>query len=162
MYRLDDFIQIIHDSSRYFLVGTIVDSLILEGRRKRRPNFPVAFKKQLAQQASEPGASVSHLAQQHGINVNMLFKWRRHLVAGLFDAAPAPQAMLPVTIVETAAAVAPASTPRLLATTETASTTDTRVARQGIMEIAIADVTLRFDGHADLAMLHAVLRMLRA
>ncbi|EFG7434040.1 transposase, partial [Escherichia coli] len=54
-------------------MGTIVDSLILEGRRKRRPNFPVAFKRQLAQQANEPGASVSHLAQQHGINANMLF-----------------------------------------------------------------------------------------
>ena len=57
--------------------------MIVEGRRKRRPNFPVAFKKQLAQQASKPGVSVSQLAQQHGINANMLFKWRRHLAAGL-------------------------------------------------------------------------------
>jgi transposase len=139
-----------------------VDSLILEARRKRRPNFPVTFKKQLAQQACAPGVSVSHLAQQHGINANMLFKWRRHLVAGLFDAAPAPQAMLPVTIVATAAAVAPASTLRLLAATETASTADPCVERLGVMEIAFADATLRFDRHADPTMLHAVLRMLRA
>jgi transposase len=152
----------IHDSSRYFLVGTIVESLIVEGPRKRRPNFPVAFKRQLAQQASVPGVSVSQLAQQHGINVNMLFKWRRHLVAGLFDAAPAPQAMLPVAIVETAAAVAPASTPLLPGKAQTASTAGQCTERQGLIEVAIADVTVRFDGHADLSMLHAVLRMLRA
>jgi transposase len=139
-----------------------VDSMISAGRRKRRPNFPVTFKKQLAQQACEAGVSVSQLAQQHGINVNMLFKWRRHLVAGLFDASPVPQAMLPVTIVETAAGVAPASTTGLAAMTDAASTADKGVARQGLIEIAIAEVTVRFDGHADLAMLHAVLRMLRA
>jgi transposase len=138
-----------------------VDSLILEGRRKRRPNFPVAFKRQLAQQASTPGVSVSHLAQQHGINANMLFKWRRHLAAGLFDAAPVPQAMLPVTLVATAAAE-PASTPGLLATTDAPSTANQCADRQGLMEIAFADVTLRFDRHADLTMLHAVLQMVRA
>lgn len=138
-----------------------MDSLTSAGRRKRRPNFPVAFKKQLAQQASEPGASVSHLAQQHGIHVNMLFKWRHHLVMGLFDAAPTPQAMLPVTIDATTAAVAPTSAPRRLVATAEAKPTDTHIAPQGLIEIAIADATVRFDGHADLAVLHAVLRMLR-
>lgn len=139
-----------------------MDSMISAGPRKRRPNFPIAFKRQLAQQACEPGVSVSQLAQQHGINVNMLFKWRRHWVAGLFDAAPAHQAMLPVTIVETSTSVVPASKTRLAAMTDAANTVGKGAARQGIIEIAIADVTVRVDSHADLAMLHAVLRMLRA
>jgi transposase len=79
-----------------------VDTVASSGRRQRRPNFPLAFKKQLAQQACAPGISVSHLAQQHGVNVNMLFKWRRHLLAGLFDA-PGSPVMLPVAIVDPSA-----------------------------------------------------------
>lgn len=136
--------------------------MISGGRRKRRPNFPVAFKRQLAKQACEPGVSVSQLAQQHGINVNMLFKWRRHWVAGLFDAVPRPQAMLPVTIVATSAAVATTPKPRPVAMAEAAGTADKGAVRQGTIEIAIADATVRFDGHANMPMLHAVLQMLRA
>ncbi|WP_229522062.1 transposase [Massilia antarctica] len=53
------------------------------GNRKGRPNYPAEFKRQLAVAACEPGISVSKLAQEHGVNANMLFKWRRDLRAGL-------------------------------------------------------------------------------
>lgn len=53
--------------------------------RKGRSNHPLEFKRTLAQRACEPGVSVSKLAQEHGINANQLFKWRRHYRAGLFD-----------------------------------------------------------------------------
>jgi hypothetical protein len=59
-----------------------VDSLVAPGCQKRRRNFLADFKKQIAQQACEPGVSVSRLAQQHGINANMLFKWRRAFAGG--------------------------------------------------------------------------------
>jgi len=72
-----------------------MDTLAGAGRKKRRPNFSSEFKKMLAQQACEPGVSVSQLAQQHGINVNMLFKWRRNLVAGLFNVPTHTPVMLP-------------------------------------------------------------------
>ena len=69
--------------------------------RGQKPlNYSLEFKKQLAQRASESGVSVSLLAQENNINVNMLFKWRRHLREGWFDGVARRQTMLPVRSVE--------------------------------------------------------------
>jgi len=107
-------------------------------RRKRRPNFPAEFKKALAQQACEPGISVSQLAQQHSVNVNMLFKWRRQLVAGLFDAPADPQIMLPVTLIETSALAAPAIKAKRQTAPVAAPAVAAAVARHGVIEMKIA------------------------
>lgn len=138
-----------------------MDSVIATGRRKRRPNFPTEFKKALAQQACEPGVSVSQLAQQNGVNVNMLFKWRRHLVAGLFGAPTNPQVMLPVTLIEGSASAGPAIKAKRQTAPVAAPAAEANAARHGIIEIQIADATIRFDNHADLSTLRAVVRMLR-
>ena len=56
------------------------------GQKKRRStNYPQEFKRQLAQQACDESISVAQLALQHGLNTNMLFRWRRQLRAGLLD-----------------------------------------------------------------------------
>ena len=119
--------------------------------RKGRPNHPLEFKRTLAQRACEPGVSVSvsKLAQEHGINANQLFKWRRHYRAGLFGAADA--ALLPVAVVE--ASVATASS-------ESSPLPVTPAVQHGI-EIAFDDCTVRVGQHADLAMLRAVVALLR-
>ena len=52
--------------------------------RKGRPNYPIDFKRRLAALACEPGISVAKLALEHGINANLVFKWRRHYRAGWF------------------------------------------------------------------------------
>ncbi len=83
-----------------FLVGTtLATNCIARMTRKGRPNYPIDFKRTLAAFACEPGISVAKLALEHGINANMLFKWRRHYRAGLFGepqpahgAEPAPRA----------------------------------------------------------------------
>jgi len=137
-----------------------VDSFAAPGRKKKRPNFSPEFRKTLAQQACEPGVSVSQLAKKNDINVNMLFKWRRHLVAGLFDTPAHPQIMLPVTIVETSAPAIEAIQVKRPAARAADGSAD--AVRQSIIEIQIAGATIRFDGHADLATLGAVLRMLRS
>lgn len=133
------------------------------GRRKRRPNFSIDFKRQLARQASEPGVSVSHLAQQHGINVNMLFKWRRHLVAGLFDTPRTAQVMLPVAIVDAPAPETPVPTSTREAASVPIVAPDGKTSglRSGVIEIQIADATVRFEGPVDLPTLRSVLQMLR-
>ena len=136
-----------------------MDSLVLSGRKKRRPNFSPEFKKSLAQQACGSGVSVSQLAQKNDVNVNMLFKWRRQLMAGLFDPPSQTQVMLPVTIVDAAAMDTPVAKAKRQATA--APLVDVGVARQGVIEIQIADATIRFDDHADLSTLRAVVRMLR-
>jgi transposase len=129
------------------------------GRAKRRPNFSVNFKKQVAQQACEPGVSVSQLARQLDINVNMLFKWRREWAAGLLDSGS--QVMLPVTVTESparlpAAAAAVSPSPGLRVTLPA----DDRIG-QGAIEIEVANVTVRVIGKVDLAVLRSVLEMLR-
>lgn len=139
-----------------------MDSSVSPGRKKRRPNFSSEFKQSLAQQACEPGVSVSQLAQTNNVNVNMLFKWRRQLVAGLFNKPSPAQVMLPVTIVETATMESPGATAKRQTKPATAPLVDVSALRQGVIEIQIAEATMRFDGHADLATLRAVVRMLRA
>ncbi|WP_293026014.1 transposase [Pandoraea sp.] len=53
--------------------------------RKGRPNYALAYKRQVAIAACEPDISVAKLAQSHGLNANMVFKWRRQYRAGLLD-----------------------------------------------------------------------------
>ncbi|WP_408296103.1 transposase [Paraburkholderia sp. RL17-373-BIF-A] len=49
--------------------------------------------------ACEPGISVAKLAQAHGLNPNMVFKWRRQLRAGLFEGvAHSAAVLLPVAL----------------------------------------------------------------
>lgn len=54
--------------------------------RKGCPNRAVEFKRELAMAACAPGTSVAKLALEHGVNTNLLFKWRREYRAGRFGA----------------------------------------------------------------------------
>ena len=68
-------------SDHQIVVGTTLNTSIKPGSRKGRLNYDVAFKKQLAVAACAPGISVARLALEHGINANMLHKWRREHLA---------------------------------------------------------------------------------
>ena len=62
---------------------------IVDGKNEasgKRPNFPREFKRQLAEQTFEPGASVSLVARRNDINTNLLFRWRRQYLQGVFGA----------------------------------------------------------------------------
>lgn len=128
-------------------------------RRKKRPNFKLEFKIQLARRSLEPGVSVSMLAQENDINVNMLFKWRRQLREGLLDGVAHRQTMLPVSIVDENPASLPTITPSDMPSTVTEKA-DT--ASCGVIEIQIAGAVVRVNGAADLATVRAVLSMLRS
>jgi transposase len=72
------------------------------------PNHPLEFRREIARLASEPGVSVARLAMEHGLNTNLVFKWRRALHAGEYD----PVGLLPIKIDAPATEVAPpASSP---------------------------------------------------
>ena len=120
--------------------------------RKGRPNHSLDFKRRLAQQACEAGVSVSRLAREHGINANMLFKWRRHYRQGLLDESSTVAPLVPVSIVP-APSPAPASPVRPAASTPV-------VDLAGI-EIVFEDCTVRVGGSADMKTLRAVLALLR-
>jgi transposase-like protein len=68
---------------------------VLNGRGNsgpyKRPNFPMEFKRQLAEQSFEAGASAALVARQSDINPNLLFKWRRQYLQGAYGL-PAVQA----------------------------------------------------------------------
>lgn len=71
--------------------------------RKRRRRFDPAFKRALVERTLEPGASVAGIALEHGINANLLFKWRRQLLqpgARPSDGPSPAVSLLPVTVIE--------------------------------------------------------------
>lgn len=130
-------------------------------RRKKRPNFKPEFKKQLAQRSLEPGVSVSLLAQENDINVNMLFKWRRQLREGLLDDVAYQHTMLPVAVIEEKSADVEAAARRSTEMPETAAAHESTTGGPGMIEIQTAGAVIRFDGAANLNTIRAVLGMLR-
>ena len=124
-----------------------MDTKVESGGRKGRPNYPSEFKQRLALAACEPGVSVSKLAQTHGVNANMVFKWRRDLRAsqGATTALEAAS-LLPVVVQpESIQAALPNAAVRVCP-----------------IEIVIGDATVRVGADANAALLRMVLQSLRA
>ena len=123
-----------------------------DGMRRRHAD---EFKQALVQRTLDPGASVAAIAQEAGVNANLLFNWRRlHLQA----LAPAPvhadgPVLLPVAVVEPAqaAVVAPPASPP-----------PTRAAPAAGIEIAIHGARVCVRGAVDEVSLCTVLRALAA
>lgn len=46
--------------------------------RKKSPNYPVEYKIKMVELSHRPESSVAQLAREHGINDNLLFKWRQY------------------------------------------------------------------------------------
>jgi len=114
--------------------------------RKGRPNYSIDFKRQLAAQACEPSVSVAKLALKHGINANMLFKWRRQYRAGRFG-----------TAAEDAALSVPMKLLPVVTATPPKKPEGTAAAREPVIEIAIGDVTVRLRGEVNPMTLGTVL-----
>ena len=45
-------------------------------RRRKRGIYSKAFKRRVVAETFEPGASVATVARDHGLNANMVFRWR--------------------------------------------------------------------------------------
>jgi transposase len=115
----------------------------------------------LAIAACAPDISVARLAQEHGINANLLFKWRSRYRAGELGGIGSEQAvLLPVSI-----HAADELQPHLEAQTqsavfEAAAVKDHGVAVLPCIEIEIAGATVRLRGAIDVAQLRLVLHCL--
>ena len=113
-----------------------------------------AFKHALVERSLVPGASVAAIAQDAGINANLLFNWRRlHLQSSALPAADAARApvLLPVTVVDPAlASSSPPAPPPAPAARASA----------GSIEINIRGAVVRVRGSVDEASLRTVLRAL--
>jgi transposase len=107
--------------------------------RKRSANYPLAFKRQLAQRACDENVSVAQLALEHGLNTNMVFKWRRELRAGRLDGAGA---LPPVSV------------------TPNRSLEQSKSAVDGVIEIRIGAAAVRIEGAPDPGTLGVILQSL--
>jgi len=135
------------------MVDTIVDRPA-QAKRIKRPNFPVEFKRQVVEATLQPGASAALIAREYAVNANLLFKWRRHYLAGDYgmpDIA-APMTSEPATLNWLPVAVAQ---PVPLAPEEPACPPP----RVGHMyEIECGDARLRLSGDISTATLIEILR----
>lgn len=113
-----------------------------------RRQYTAQFKDDLVRRCLQPGASVSGIALQNGINANVLFRWRReHLRAnGRAMQHAAGAVLLPVKM-----AVTPVSEARSSGLAPAA----------GVIEIDIAGAHVRLRGAVDEASVRCVLQALQ-
>ena len=109
--------------------------------RKGRANYSREFKQRLVDAANQPGVSVSKLAQEHGGNANLLFKWRR-------DAKAEAPALYSIELV-----LPPASTKLFLPPTPQPETLTPETAYEptpsGTIEIRLGRAMIVIDGTVD-------------
>ncbi|MDU7589036.1 MAG: transposase, partial [Acidovorax sp.] len=65
-----------------------------DAKKNTRRRYDAELKQQILAQCAEPGASVASIAMSHGINANVVHKWRR-LASGALPAVATP-AFVPV------------------------------------------------------------------
>ncbi|MBT9465515.1 transposase [Hydrogenophaga sp.] len=76
-----------------------------ESKKKTRRRYGAELKQQILAECAEPGASVASIALSHGINANVVHKWRRQ-ACGALPAIQAP-AFVPLPLPPAACAPAP-------------------------------------------------------
>lgn len=120
-------------------------------KRRRRDHSPT-LKRELIERSLQPGASVSGIALDSGINANLLFKWRReHLRAAAPSSAPV---LLPVTI--------ESPRPEVTAPPPSPPPPPAPRANTGCIEIDIGGVRVRLRGAVDETSVRVVLQALRS
>jgi len=122
----------------------IMANQVTSSRRVRREHSP-ELKRELVERCSQPGASVSAIALEAGVNANLLFAWRRAHRAATAET----PTLLPVTIQATAEETPqpPPAVPR---------------ACTGTIEIDIGRARLRVRGVVDECSLRYTLQTLHA
>ena len=124
--------------------------------KRRRREHSTALKRELIGRSLRPGASVSGIALDSGINANLLFKWRREHLRAVAAAAAGASAtsapiLLPVTIESPVLEAAVAPTPPPPASR----------ANTGSIEIDIGTARVRLRGAVDETSVRIVLQALR-
>lgn len=120
-----------------------------QAKRERvaRRRHSLSFKRRLVEQTLAPGASVARIALDHGVNANLLFKWRRQHAR---TTRSAPPSLLPVLLSE----------PRTRAELAVATPAARTAAIGGFIEVELPAGRIRIKGAVDVAALRLVLQML--
>lgn len=121
--------------------------------RKGRPNYPRAYKREVAIAACAPDISVAKVALAHGLNTNMVFKWRRELRAGLLGSTD-ECTLVPVALPAVPVVTVNASDEGVPQPGDNAPAMDSRI------EIELNGARVRVHGKVDPIQLRLVLRCL--
>jgi len=127
--------------------------------RKGCPNHPLEFKRRLAAAACHPDVSVARLALEHGVNTNLLFKWRRQYRKGKFGS-PEPAHVLPPAMAAPAALPGRSESGITLLPVQVAQACEAPVATPPCIEVVFACATVRICGSPEASALRTVLDML--
>jgi transposase len=129
----------------------------LVSSRKGRPNYAPEYRRQVAITACEPNVSVAKLAQAHGLNPNMVFKWRRQYRAGLLgNVEGETAALVPVTLRQDVATDTAEPPTPAVQSAESASVSTVTPS----LEIELNGARVRVTGVVDPVQLRLVLRCL--
>ena len=143
------------------MAGITLKSEGKAGTRKGRLNYDARFKQQLAKASCEPGVSIAGLALAHGLNANMLHKWRReYLVVIAAQAQPGKSVsaqFLPVTLASVDTTIVEQPVPVVQARVAKPGSPRPPAAVAGTIEIKFGGATVRIDGLVDASVLAAVL-----
>ncbi len=123
--------------------------------RKGCPNHPIEFKRGLAAAACDPEVSVAKLALEHGVNANLLFKWRRQYRRGAFGA-PDPTHM-PMRAIVPLADVPPGAEGSVTLLPVQVPETDEVPVTPPCLEVVFACATVRITGSPEATTLRTVL-----
>lgn len=108
------------------------------GRRLGSKNYPKEFRAMVVAQSNDPARSIADVAQEHGLNANMVARWRRaHERAQSTTNAQPAQTFIPVRV----------PVPAQLSSS---------------LVVECGAVRVRFDGPLDLSVLRTVLATLRS
>jgi transposase len=122
-------------------------SPVITTKRRHSP----AFKRKILELVEQPGASVAAVALEHGVNANLVFKWRK----AKLDRRRPPRAMhqpvlLPVS-------VDPQESPLTVPTPEP----ERSACKEGVIEVEIGGARVLLRGSVDPANVRCVLIALR-
>jgi transposase len=133
-------------------------------RTKLRRRFAVSEKLRIVEASLAPNASVAGIALAHGVNANLVFKWRRLFQQGRLGRRRPIARLMPVQIAEQSAAeiaiTSPAARQERSIRHEDAQATVLRTSTPGTIHIQLDHAQLRIEGTADASTLRVVLEML--
>jgi transposase len=142
------------------MVGaTLATAGVRRPTRKGCPNRAVEFKRRLAAAACKAGISVAKLALEHGVNTNLLFKWRREYRVGKFGAPDVADLVTSVAADLPVVARGPATAVTLLPVRAPIAGDDA-IAAAPCIEVVFACATVRICGVPELVPLRMVLACL--
>ena len=129
-----------------FLPVTLTSSL-------NRQRYSHEFKRQIVEASLSPCTSIAAVAQAHGINTNLLHKWRWRYRHGEFGAVSAPPTLTGLQMVKLARlAVAKPSQPTKISTD---------IKHSGYIELLFNDTRVLVHGAPDSQTLRSVIDALR-